>query len=156
MVNTIDQWVEESTRYSGEEEPSMLDQVFTKKPEPPPSIQYFSPMGRSDHVTLVLEIQEEDGTRYREDYKKERLNYARADSEKLRESFADIERRNIINRRALHEKYEIFLHKNNEGVKKYAPIYRVRKNIHTWYNAICTEAKKVKEKAWKKLKKAEK
>ncbi|MPC66056.1 hypothetical protein E2C01_060199 [Portunus trituberculatus] len=41
------QWVEESTW--GGEEPSMLDPVFTKKPEPPPSIQYLSPMGRSDH-----------------------------------------------------------------------------------------------------------
>ncbi|MPC92873.1 hypothetical protein E2C01_087985 [Portunus trituberculatus] len=41
MVNTVDQWVEESTRYRGEEEPSLLDLVFTEKPEPPPIIQYF-------------------------------------------------------------------------------------------------------------------
>ncbi|MPC93464.1 hypothetical protein E2C01_088592 [Portunus trituberculatus] len=56
----------------GEEEPSLLDLVFTKKPpgESPSSIQYLSPMGRSDHVTLELEMQEEDGIRYREDYKK--------------------------------------------------------------------------------------
>ncbi|MPC45863.1 hypothetical protein E2C01_039569 [Portunus trituberculatus] len=71
MVNTMDQWVEESTRYRGEEEPSLLDQVFTKKPEPPPSIQYLSPMGRSDHATLEVEIQEKDGLRYRDDYKKD-------------------------------------------------------------------------------------
>ncbi|MPC68698.1 hypothetical protein E2C01_062902 [Portunus trituberculatus] len=51
MVNAVDQWVEESARYRGEEEPSLLDLVFTKKPEPPPIIQYLSPMGRSDHVT---------------------------------------------------------------------------------------------------------
>ncbi|MPC74198.1 hypothetical protein E2C01_068550 [Portunus trituberculatus] len=38
MVNAMDLWVEESTRYKGEEEPS---------PEHPPSIQYHSPMGRS-------------------------------------------------------------------------------------------------------------
>uniref|UniRef100_A0A0P4W1E0 Endonuclease/exonuclease/phosphatase domain-containing protein n=1 Tax=Scylla olivacea TaxID=85551 RepID=A0A0P4W1E0_SCYOL len=31
MVNTMDQWVEEFTRYREEEEPSMLDLVFTKK-----------------------------------------------------------------------------------------------------------------------------
>ncbi|MPC96861.1 hypothetical protein E2C01_092140 [Portunus trituberculatus] len=69
MVNTTEQWVEESTRYRGEE-PSLLDIILTKKPEPPPSIQYLSPMGRSDHVTLELEIQEEDGVSYTEDYKK--------------------------------------------------------------------------------------
>ncbi|MPC46958.1 hypothetical protein E2C01_040690 [Portunus trituberculatus] len=68
MVNAMDQWVEESTRYMGEEEPLLLDLVFIKKPEPPPSIQYLSPMGRSDHVTLELEMQE-DGIRYRYDYK---------------------------------------------------------------------------------------
>ncbi|MPC61391.1 hypothetical protein E2C01_055463 [Portunus trituberculatus] len=60
----------------GEEKPSLLDLEFTKKPEPPPSIQYLSPMGRSDHVTLVLEVQE-DVITYSEEYKRERLNYAK-------------------------------------------------------------------------------
>ncbi|MPD03040.1 hypothetical protein E2C01_098655 [Portunus trituberculatus] len=55
----MDQWVEESTRYRGEEEPSLLDLVFTKKSESPPIIQYLSPMGKSDHVTLEVQMQEE-------------------------------------------------------------------------------------------------
>ncbi|MPC93437.1 hypothetical protein E2C01_088564 [Portunus trituberculatus] len=55
MVNAMDQFVEESTRYRvGKEETSLLDLVFTKKPEAPPIIQYLSPMGRSDHVTCYL------------------------------------------------------------------------------------------------------
>ncbi|MPC14615.1 ATPase family AAA domain-containing protein 1-A [Portunus trituberculatus] len=54
MVNVMDQWVEESTRYRGEEEPSLLDLVFTKKPEPLPIIQYLSQMGRSDHAQEVM------------------------------------------------------------------------------------------------------
>ncbi|MPC84686.1 hypothetical protein E2C01_079431 [Portunus trituberculatus] len=83
MVNAMDQWVGESTRYRGEE-PSLLDLVFTNKPEPPPIIQYLIPMGRSDHVTLEMQIQEEDGRSYRDDYKGERLNFARADFEKLK------------------------------------------------------------------------
>ncbi|MPC34159.1 hypothetical protein E2C01_027540 [Portunus trituberculatus] len=40
-----------------------------------------------------------------------------------------------MNRRTIQGKYEIFLQKYNEGVKKYIPIYRVKKSIHTWYNA---------------------
>ncbi|MPC95630.1 hypothetical protein E2C01_090849 [Portunus trituberculatus] len=79
MVNAMDQWVEKSARYRREEEPLLLDLVFTKKPEPLPIIQYLSPMRRSDHVTLEMQIQEEDEISYREDYKEERLNYARAD-----------------------------------------------------------------------------
>ncbi|MPC75541.1 hypothetical protein E2C01_069931 [Portunus trituberculatus] len=69
MVNTMDQWVEESTSYMGEEEPSLLDLLFTKKPESPPIIQYLSPMEKSDHVTLEMLMQEEDEISYREDCK---------------------------------------------------------------------------------------
>ena len=127
MVNTMDQWVEESTRYRGEEEPSLLDLVFTKKPESPPIIQYLSPMGKSDHVTVEIQMQEEDEISYREDYKGERLNYARADFEKLRSYFADIEWSNIMCRKTVQEKYDIFLQKYYEGVKKFVPVYRVQK-----------------------------
>ena len=35
MENTLGQWVEEFTRLRGEEEPSMLDLVYTKKPRTP-------------------------------------------------------------------------------------------------------------------------
>ena len=31
MENTLDQWLEDLTRFRGEDEPSMLDLVFTKK-----------------------------------------------------------------------------------------------------------------------------
>ena len=38
MENTLDQWVEEFTRLTGEEELSMLDLVFTKKQHPVASL----------------------------------------------------------------------------------------------------------------------
>ncbi|MPC60147.1 hypothetical protein E2C01_054185 [Portunus trituberculatus] len=145
--------VEESTQFREEEKPLLLDLIFTKKPEPPPSIQYFSPMGRSDYVTLMLEMQEDDGIRYREEYKKERLNYARANFEKLRNFFVDIGWRNIMNRKTIQGKYEVFLQKYNKEEKKYIPICRVKKSTHDWYNARCIEAKREKNKAWMKLKK---
>ena len=151
MVNTMDQWVEEPTRYRGEDEPSMLNLVFTRKPESPPIIQYLSPMGRSDHVTIEMQIQEEDGISYRDDYKGERLDYARADYEKLRIFFGDIQWKNIMYGKTLQGKYEICLRKYNEGVKNDVPLYRVKKKIHAWYNARCIKAKKEKDKAWKKL-----
>ncbi|MPD07027.1 hypothetical protein E2C01_102869 [Portunus trituberculatus] len=145
MVNTMDQWVEESTRYKREEEPSLLDLVFTKKPEPPPSMQYLTPVGRSDHVTLEMEIQEEDGISYRDDYKRERLNYARPDFEKLRNFVADIEWRNIMYKRTIQRKCKIFLQKYIEGVKKCVSFYRVnpfalevRKHALRSIRAACT------------------
>ena len=58
MENTLDQWVEGFMRLRGEDEPSMLDLVFTNKPELQPIIKYLSPMGKSDHVLMEVEIQE--------------------------------------------------------------------------------------------------
>ena len=58
MVNTLEQWVEEPTRYRGQEVPSLLDLVFSKKPEPRPNIKYLSPMGRSDHVVLGINLKD--------------------------------------------------------------------------------------------------
>ena len=41
--------------------------------------------------------------------------------------------------------------KYNEGVQKYVPLYKVKKSKHSWYNARCQEAKREKDRAWKKL-----
>ena len=153
MVNTMDQWVEESTRYRGEEEPSMLDLVFTKKPEPRPTIKYKSPMGKSDHVILEMELQDWVILSYKEDHKNGRLNYAKANFVELRKFFGNINWKALMKGKTVQEKYETFLSKYNEGVQKYVPVYRIKKSKHSWYNARCTEAKKRKDKAWKKLKK---
>ena len=73
MENTLDQWVEDFTRLRGEDEPSMLDLVFTKKAELQPIIKYLSPMGKSDHVLMEVEIQEGTLARKGDDYKKVKL-----------------------------------------------------------------------------------
>ena len=58
MVNTLEQWVEEPTRYRGQEVPLLLDLVFPKKPEPRTNIKYLSPMGRNDHVVLKINLKD--------------------------------------------------------------------------------------------------
>ena len=50
------------------------------------------------------------------------------------------------------EKYEIFLRKHKEGVERYGPKNNVWSSKHTWYNVRCAEAKRVKDRAWRKLK----
>ena len=56
MENTLDQYVEEFTRLRGEEQPSMLDLVFTKTPELYPMTKYLSPVGKSDHVFIEMQL----------------------------------------------------------------------------------------------------
>ena len=51
------------------------------------------------------------------------------------------------------EKYEIFLRKHYEGVERYVPKYKIRSSKHTWYNARCAEAKRTRDRTWRKVKK---
>lgn len=152
MENMLEQWVKEATRYREEAEPSLLDLVFTKKPESPPTIQYSSPMGKSDHVMMEIEMSECEVSNIREDHKEERLNYARANFEELRNFFGRVNWKNIMNNRTVQEKCEIFLENYYEATRQYVPLYKVKKNTGPWYNGRCAEAKKTKDKAWKKLK----
>lgn len=46
----------------------------------------------------------------------------------------------------------MFLRKYREGVERFVPRYKIKKNKMEWYNARCAEAKK-KEKTWRKMRK---
>ena len=85
--NTMEQWVDEFTRYRGTEEPSMLDLVLTKRPEQRPTINYLSPMGKSDRVVIEVELRDEMAETRKEDHKNGRLNYAKANFVGLRKFF---------------------------------------------------------------------
>ena len=50
------QHVNENTRQRGEDNPSMLDLIFTNEEYMIPSVEYLSPLGKSDHSTLKFEI----------------------------------------------------------------------------------------------------
>ena len=102
-------------------------------------------MGKSDNLLVEIEMQEWKLQRCMEDYKKERLNYARANFEHPRQFFGNTDWKNNMKDKTVQEKYELFLQKYNEGVKRFVPTYRVRKRTQTWYNGRCIEAKKKKK-----------
>ena len=87
--------MEDFTRLRGEDEPSMLDLVFTKKTELQPIIKYLCPVGKSDRVLIEVELQEGTLARRGDNYKSGRLNYARANFEGLREFFERTDWRGI-------------------------------------------------------------
>ena len=90
MVNTLEQWVEELTRYRGQEVPSLLDLVFSKMLEHRPNIKYLSPMGRSDHVVLEINLKDWEISKEEEDHKNERYNYAKGNFTELRKFWGSI------------------------------------------------------------------
>ena len=54
--------------------------------------------------------------------------------------------------KSVQEKYESLLRKYNEVVESYVPKYKVKSRKNTWYNVRCAEAKRTRDRAWKKLK----
>ena len=58
MDYTMTQWIQECTRYRSGKEPSRLDLVFMKEPELVSNIEYMTPIGKSDHVLIELELRE--------------------------------------------------------------------------------------------------
>ena len=48
--------MEEDTSYRGDEEPSQLDLVFTKKTEILKNLVHKSPIGKSDYVLIELKL----------------------------------------------------------------------------------------------------
>ena len=96
-------------------------------------------------------MQEEEVLRYKEDYKSGRLNYAKAKFDELRIFYGKIDWRKIMEGKKVQEKYDIFLEKYNEGVQKYVPLFNVKRRKYSWYNARCQEAKRAKDRAWRKL-----
>ncbi|MCD9088864.1 hypothetical protein, partial [Stenotrophomonas sp. SY1] len=57
--HTMTQWIQENTRYRNEEEPSRLDLIITSEPRIVDKIEYKTPIGKSDHILIELELNEE-------------------------------------------------------------------------------------------------
>ena len=60
MDNLLTQWIKESTRFCGRDEPSRLDLIFTKKVNIIKNMKYGSPIGKSDHILLEFRLEEEE------------------------------------------------------------------------------------------------
>ena len=55
-MNILTQSMEKDTSYRGDEEPSQLDLVFTKKTEILKNLVHKSPIGKSDYVLIELKL----------------------------------------------------------------------------------------------------
>lgn len=75
------------TRFRGEDEPSRLDLVFTGEADVIGDVTYTSPLGKSDHVLIELDILEGGVDGKDEELRENRLNYERADFRNLRKFF---------------------------------------------------------------------
>lgn len=74
MENMMVQRVKENTRYRGDDEPARLDLICTREVEICNDINYKCPLGKSDHMVMEMEFEEDDRERD-VSYKGNRLNY---------------------------------------------------------------------------------
>ena len=110
-------------------------------------------MGKSDHVLMEVTLKEGMTERREDDHKKGRFNYAKTNFVELRNFLGSTDWKRHLKGKTVQEKYEMFLEKYKEGVQRYVPVHKTRESIHSWYNARCARAKKIKDATWRKLKK---
>ena len=152
--NFLTQWVEENTRFRGNEVPSRLDLIFTKEPDIIEKMIYKSPIGKSDHVLIEYILREGGKGKKNEDYKKEWYNFNRANFEQLKKYFEEAQWNGFFETDDIEEKWAFLLRTYNEGVEKWVPKMKMDRNSkEEWYNRKCEEAWKVKERAWNKWRK---
>lgn len=152
MENLLIQWVKETTRFRGDDQPSRLDLVFTKGIEILDKMVYKNPLGKSDHALIEFEIYDikkrgEEGTRI-----EGKFDYGKADLGKMNIFFSRVDWNNLLSEINLQKKYDVFMDVYEEAVKRYVPKYkRGHPGKQVWFNRKCERARGIKERAWNKL-----
>ena len=87
MDNVLTQWVTKNTRFRANEEPSILDLVFTKEPELIEKVIYKSPIAKSDHVAIEIDLGVRVDEIRKEEYKETRYNFGKTNFTELQRFF---------------------------------------------------------------------
>ena len=152
MDNLMTQWVKETTRCRGEDDPARLDLVFTRGLYLRKDIEHECPLGKSDHNILEFELDLNiDSTQTNKD-DEGRLNYNKANYHNLREFFRGIDWSEMYYETDTQLKYDKFMKVYNDAVHKFVPAYGKKQSRENhWFNISCEDLRKKKEKAWRKL-----
>ena len=90
MENLMTQWISCETRMREGSVPARLDLLFTSDSETVENIIYECPLGKSDHVVVKVKL----GVglqRLNEEHRQVRLRYNKADYEKMRKYFEEVD-----------------------------------------------------------------
>ena len=153
--NALYQHIKETTRVRGDDNPSRLDLVFTRKEEEIGNIMLESPLGKGDHVVLDCEV----WLRYGLESETQRaaitkFNFNKADLENMKKLFGEHKwfKRNAKN--DAEDMLEEFLGVYEEVVQKTVPVYKPReRDRKVWFNERCRKAKEERDRAWKNMRK---
>ncbi len=82
-MENMNQWVPDYKRFSGQDAPSQLDLIFTKEVNVIENIEYYLPLGKSDHMMIQFEIKKEGGEVRNENHKIGTYNFVKANHVEL-------------------------------------------------------------------------
>ena len=152
--NFMTQWVRAPTRCRGQDVAARLDFIFTKGIGLKDEVEHACPIGKSDHEVLRFNLDAGNDVTKRVKYKEERLDYVKANYNHIREFFKESDWSALYQENDIQLKYDKFMDLYNSAVEKFVPYHRMRTSRkNQWFNKSCEEAKRNKEKAWKKFKK---
>ena len=150
MENLMTQWISCETRMREGSVPARLDLLFTSDSEAVENIVYECPLGKSDHVVVKVKLGVEL-QRLNEEHRQVRLRYNKADYEKMRKYFEEVDWSKFEGLMGMEEKWEEFLRIYNEAVERYVPKGENKCKVgKEWFNARCARARKRKMKKWNK------
>lgn len=138
------QHVEEFTRFRLDQEPSLLDLVFTNEETMVDNIEFSSPIGKSDHVSITWTFHSSTYTAQSQEQSEKRAWY-KTDYHSFNEYILSIDWENRLKDLDVENSWEVFKAEYEKGVQMYVPYKNNCKNRQSpWFS------KKVKEAVRKK------
>ncbi|KAK3895087.1 hypothetical protein Pcinc_001182 [Petrolisthes cinctipes] len=143
--------VEEWTHLRETENPSRLDLIFTKTDCEIDELEYLPTMGHSKHAVLTFTIKTDTVPEER-DNEGNKLNYHKADKEKLQDKSSRLDWTNLLRDKSSDDMWTIFKDTYNEIVKECVPLCRKKKKSYAskWMNRRLRTMIARKKEAWKK------
>ena len=154
LVDRIDscgyeQLVAEPTRFRSNQNPSLLDLIFSTDPECIQDLVVSHPFGKSDHCRLEFCIKNKMEKKKPITHK---FNFKKIDETKFVSEINKIDIQ-VLNNRELNESYEYFLKKVNDAIEISVPKFTQRAKLYPpWSNRTLGKLAKVKRRKWDRFK----
>jgi Reverse transcriptase (RNA-dependent DNA polymerase)/Endonuclease-reverse transcriptase len=156
--SSLIQLVNKPTRYRENNEPSLLDYIMTNDETLITEIKYSAPIGKSDHITLLTNIQINCLTKnptYNLTHKNLHRNYWKADYEAINKFLHTYDFSALINEPSVEQKWQMLKEIINKVSDKYVPYKRSKSKKQTtkpWITRETIHNIKEKRKLWDKYK----
>ena len=126
----LHQHVTEPTRYRDNETPTLLDLVISNEESMVTDLEYFPPLGESDHVCLRFNV---NCTQEADTNDTDKLNIFKTKYANVIEELSHFKWEDLLNS-SFHEDYSTFFDKLQSSMEKQTPLRTPRKREKKLYN----------------------